>query len=373
MSIFVNDYYKDIMKKILLIAFTFHFLNVSAQQAEEILFEKTTHDFGELKEVDGFAEYEFKFINNSNDSITIIKVKASCGCTTPGWTREVVPPGQAGFVKARYNSKNRPGTFNKSLTVTTNHASEKTKRLFIKGKVIPKAKSVLEEYPIAMGGLQVKYQSFNLGKVMLVDEPTVKTYEVYNASDSTITFLENVDKPKYINVSFDPQSIPTKSVGKITISYVGSQRNDYGFVSDNVVIRTDELIDTEKSFSVFATLQEYFPPMSAEQLAQAPQLKIENDMHDFGKVNQGDKRTALFTLTNTGQSNIEIRKAKSTCGCVTAKLKKQIIKPGKSIELELIFDTTDRRGIQQKSVSIYTNDPKKPAQRVHVRASIQSN
>jgi hypothetical protein len=343
----------------------------TAQQSEQISFEENVHDFGVIKEVDGSAEYEFKFINNGAQPITILNVKASCGCTTPGWSKEAIAPGEAGYIKAKYNTKNRPGPFNKSLTVTTDNETEKTKRLYIKGQVTPKPKSIEEEFPQVVGALRVKYQSFNLGKVKMTDEPTVKKYEVYNASDSIVTFLDQVDKPKYIEVSFDPVVMPAKSKGTITLTYDAKNRNDYGFVSDNVVIHTDEELNGDKSFSVYATLEEAFPTMSKEEWDQAPILKMENTIHDFGKIQQGEKVTATFTLTNEGKSDLNIRKAKSTCGCVITKLKKNTIKPGKSMELELTFDATDRRGIQQKSVSIFTNDPKRPAQRVTIKASVQ--
>jgi hypothetical protein len=344
----------------------------NAQQSEQIHFEESVHDFGIIKEVDGAATYEFKFINNGTEPVKILTVKASCGCTTPGWSKEAIAPGEAGYIKAQYNTKNRPGPFNKSLTVTTDLEKEKTKRLYIKGQVTPKPKSLAEEFPVAMGGLRVKYKSFNLGSLVMKEAPTVKSYEVYNATDSTISFLTQVDKPTYINISFEPEVLLAKSKGKITLSYDAKNRNDYGFVSDNVVIHTDEAIESDKSFAVYATLQEYFEPMSIEQLAQAPKLVIEESIHDFGKVKEGEKLTTTFVLTNTGKQALNIRTVKSTCNCMVANLKKHTIKPGKSTELELIFDSSNRRGIQQKSVSIFSNDPKKPAQRVTVKASVQT-
>ena len=359
------------MKKVLFSFLLLNIFNVNAQQSEQISFEKFVHDFGVIKEEDGAAEYEFKFINNGVQSIKIVGVKASCGCTTPGWSKEFIAPGEVGYIKARYDTKNRPGVFNKSLTVTTDLETEKTKRLYIKGQVTPKSKSFEEEFPQAMGGLRVKYPSFNFGKVKMTKKPTVKSYEVYNGTDSPITFLRKVDRPKYIKVSFDPKVLPAKTKGTITLSYDAKNRNDYGFVSDNVVIYTDEALESAKSFSVYATLEEDFSIMSKEELELAPRLTLQKTIHDFGNMKQGDKKTTTFVLTNEGKQDLNIRKVKSTCGCVIAKLKTKTIEPGKSIELELAFNTLERRGIQQKSVSIFTNDPRRPAQRVTVKANVR--
>ena len=89
---------------------------VSAQQVRKIKFEKTTHEFGKV----GFgdpAEYTFKFTNVSDAPVTLSRVKASCGCTTPSWTKEEVAPGNTGEIKVKYNT-NRPGAFTKTVTVT---------------------------------------------------------------------------------------------------------------------------------------------------------------------------------------------------------------------------------------------------------------
>ena len=99
-------------------------------------FEKTTHEFGDVKETGGPISYDFKFKNTGDQPIVISNVQASCGCTTPDWTKTPVAPGQSGMIKAQYNPLGRPGHFNKSLTITSN-AIEATTMLYIKGNVVP--------------------------------------------------------------------------------------------------------------------------------------------------------------------------------------------------------------------------------------------
>ena len=96
-------------------------------------FETEVHDFGTVKE--GVqAEHTFKFTNIGKEPLVITNVQASCGCTTPTWTKEPIKPGAQGSVTAIYNSKGRPGNFNKAVTVTSN-AKTPQKVLFIKGNV----------------------------------------------------------------------------------------------------------------------------------------------------------------------------------------------------------------------------------------------
>jgi hypothetical protein len=93
----------------------------NAQVKEQLaVFEwaSTNFDFGKIKQ--GVpVTHEFKFTNKGKAPLIITNVQASCGCTSPGWTREAVPPGGEGYVKATFNAAN-PGIFNKTVTVTAN-------------------------------------------------------------------------------------------------------------------------------------------------------------------------------------------------------------------------------------------------------------
>jgi len=108
-----------------------------ATASANISFDKTSHDFGKIKEQDGLATVTFTLKNTGNAPLVISRVQASCGCTTPTWTKEPILPGKTGSITASYNPAGRPGSFIKSISVFTN-AGEDCKTLTIKGEVIPK-------------------------------------------------------------------------------------------------------------------------------------------------------------------------------------------------------------------------------------------
>src|SRR5580765_4957390 len=141
-----------------------HFCAV-AQQAEPVLFNEKSYDFGEITEEGGKAVHDFMFTNNTGQVIKILSVQASCGCTTPGWTKEPVLPGNKAFVKASFDPKGRPGYFNKSLTVTTDFDGNQIS-LQIRGQVVSKKTNVgIADYPAENGSLRFKFISFPLGKI----------------------------------------------------------------------------------------------------------------------------------------------------------------------------------------------------------------
>ena len=103
-------------------------------EASYAKFDHTVHNFG-IVEYNGDGTCEFKFTNTGDKTIVIKNVRTSCGCTTPDYSKDPIPPGETGVVKAKYDTK-REGQFTKSLTVYFMDDSQK--RLTIKGNVKPK-------------------------------------------------------------------------------------------------------------------------------------------------------------------------------------------------------------------------------------------
>jgi hypothetical protein len=103
----------------------------SSLKPENMIFSNEVHDFGTVAEGPA-ADYEFQFKNTGKEPLIIETVHASCGCTTPSYSKEPIAPGKSGTIKASYNTVGRPGPFTKSITVTSNAG---TKVLTIKGSV----------------------------------------------------------------------------------------------------------------------------------------------------------------------------------------------------------------------------------------------
>lgn len=116
--------------------------------APKFEFLQKQHSFGEIEEGPSIS-YDFEFTNIGKEPLIITNVKASCGCTTPYWPKDPIMPGKKAKITATYNTKGRPGNFNKSITVTSNAGTEV---LYINGIVtkpvefsFEREKSILEE------------------------------------------------------------------------------------------------------------------------------------------------------------------------------------------------------------------------------------
>jgi hypothetical protein len=169
-----------------------------AAKAQPVQFERNTHNFGQIFEQNGNATHEFKFKNTSNAPVTISRVGASCGCTTPDWSKEPIPPGGEGFVKAEYNPLGRPGPFEKYLTVTIDGYPNNIE-LMIEGEVVP-GKGRVRPKPYSY----LKYFGYNRSDIAK-DE-----LSFMNLVDKTIDLLVNFGEAS-LSIESSASKVPTKA------------------------------------------------------------------------------------------------------------------------------------------------------------------
>ena len=100
-------------------------------------FETVDHDFGTVKEGQKVS-YTYKFKNSGQAPLIIQSAQPSCGCTVPEWSKEPIPVGGSGFVKAEFDTNGKSNIQNKTITVTAN-TWPKTTTLRFKAMVTPKA------------------------------------------------------------------------------------------------------------------------------------------------------------------------------------------------------------------------------------------
>lgn len=340
-----------------------------AQQAKPVLFREEVFDFGSVKEDGGPVVHEFVFTNASNRSVKILTVQASCGCTTPAWSKEPVAPGKTGFIQASYNPKGRPGYFNKTLTVTTDFEPTPIV-LQIKGNVSTAGVGSEADFKVGKGNWKLKTGSFNMGKVYLKDEPTIRDFQFLNTGTKPVKF-EKVIGPAYIKAEVIPETVAPGERGHIKVIYYGKLKNQYGFRSDNIEIHTNDADLPIKSFTVYATLEDYFGELRPDDLAKAPRLRLAASSMDFGRVKEDALVVREVSVSNAGQQELQIKSVQGNCSCIATSVSKASLKPGESAMINVTFDAADRKGTQQKAVTIYSNDPRQPVQRFTFTAYVE--
>jgi hypothetical protein len=338
-----------------------------AQLVEPILFNEKIHDFGTVPEQAGTADFEFSFTNKTTRSIKILSVNASCGCTTPDWSKDAIAPGATGFIKASFDPKGRPGYFNKTLSVTTDW--DKTPLILqIKGTVVSGDGGKYTAFPNSSGGLSMKSVSCNMGKLFINRENEAVVYPIKNTSKDTIRF-SGVECPKYLKVQIPKQLAPGQAFD-VKVQLDTKLKGQYGFLSENFILKTNDPELQEKPVSVYATVEEYFPKLSQQEQAVAPVLSLSANVINFGRVRAGVQLDREVKIRNAGKKDLIIRFLQTNCTCLTAKIDKTVLKPGEETALKTSLNTTGRSGPQNKSISIYSTDPQNSVQRITLTTAV---
>lgn len=343
--------------------------NQAQTSKSRIAFEKLQHNFGTFKEELGVQTVSFNFKNDGTEPLILNNVQASCGCTTPEWTRQPVAPGAKGIIKVSYDPKNRPGVFNKTIRVSSN-AENADVVLSIIGDVTPRARTIEEDYPNVIGSLRAKTNHITFGSIK---ENQIKkdSTEIINNTDQPIQ-LSFKTPPPHLNAVIKPAKLAPKQKGYIVVTFDASKIKAFGFVMHRIYLNIDGQDDYKNSIAVSTTLEEDFSKLSAEDLKNAPVVTYDSESFDFGDIKTNQKVEHTFNLKNTGKKELIIRDVKSSCGCTAVSPSKNIIPAGESVPLKVVFDSTGKSGRQNKTITVITNDPKNPTTVLRISSNIGS-
>ena len=87
-----------------------------------------------------------------------------------------------------------------------------------------------------------------------------------------------------------------------------------------------------------------------------PDMKFEEETHDFGRITQGEKVAFAFRFKNTGSSNLIVSSAHGSCGCTIPEYPKKPILPGEEgIVKAHVTTQSANAGVLAKMVNIVAN------------------
>jgi hypothetical protein len=105
---------------------------IAAPVEEAISLKETAFDFGKIPQGKPVT-HVFDVKNIGKDSLKIVHVQASCGCTTPEWEHDkAIAPGASTKITVGYNAA-ASGPFTKTITITYNGTQSKV--ITISGEV----------------------------------------------------------------------------------------------------------------------------------------------------------------------------------------------------------------------------------------------
>lgn len=352
------------MKKSLLLFVSMFIALATFAQKPVITFTKTTHDFGQINEVDGRVTTIFEFKNEGMVPLILHSVRASCGCTTPKWTKEPIEPGAKGQITVTYNPNGRPGRFQKTITVNSNAPVVK---LTIRGEVIPRNAKPVDNYPIAMGNLNLKSKTLDLGTI--VKGKMVQKSLAYTNKTPNNVHVELVTEntTSYMAVMPSLVDVANKQVGEFQVVFDSEKCPLYGPIETPIFFAVDPSKEntTQYSFLLKANIVEDFSELTPEQMAQAPIAEIEHQIN-LGEIPANKKVKKQLQIKNVGFSPLAVRRVYSAAKELKLTAPKQL-KSGKKGSISMEINTTQLNpGQYKRIIKLITNDPKAPVQDIMV-------
>jgi hypothetical protein len=109
---------------------------------------------------------------------------------------------------------------------------------------------------------------------------------------------------------------------------------------------------------IFSLLFVVFTNSKLTASLRSPKIVFKEDVHDFGHVPRGPELQYNFKFTNKGSAVLNIERVQTSCGCTGATVgEKTEYKKNESGEIKITFNTQGRSGHQEKTISVFSNDP----------------
>ncbi len=338
------------MKGLVFVACLFAFFTAHSQAV--IDFDHRIHDFGNIKEINGSVSYDFVFTNRGTAPVLIRNVESSCGCTSPEWTKQPVLPGKTGYVRAIFDPKDRPGHFDKTITVYSN-AKTPVAELKIRGDVEGRTRTILDDYPYELSsGLRLPLDHFSLMKVKK-GETKKMTVGVFNNSGKKVQ-VSFSGLPSYLSLSMEPQVLDVKGTGSIQVAYNTALHGAYGLNEEEVTM----LVDGKK----YPTRLTVFVEEDFEKTdrAKAPQIQPEKKYYNFGAASADQPARFVYKLTNTGKSAMKIHRVYANDNRLHIGNYAKEVQPGATVELPVETVKGAEKGKLSGLISVITNCPDSP-------------
>lgn len=327
---------------------------LSAFAQENVAWDKTVHNFGDVSVADGPLSCTFTLTNKGAEAVSIFEVVSSCGCTDVKWTRETIQPGGKGTVSATYKNEDGPIPFDKTLTVYISGVS-KPSVLRIRGVVHEKKKSLSELYGAErMGDLGIKTRTLRaptLRQGLSVSESVT----VANLGKKPLQ-VEWANVHPLLSVKLSKNPIPAGETATLTYT-IQSDRAFFG----KQVYAARPVLNGKKAdarIEITAWTQENFQDWSEAEKKDAALPYFSQSTFTFNTVKQGTLVEATFPCTNRGKKLFHVYKADAD-----VRLSSELpdIGPQQSKTYRFTLDTSDLpKGDAVIMVSLTTNSPLRP-------------
>lgn len=299
--------------------------------------------------------FSLSLINEGKEDIVIEEIKSSLSNVAVQEKIPGIPAGDTAGVAMVVIGNGLEGDFIAKVDVVV--AGEiQPWPVFVKGYVEKTLPSIEKRCVIPFGGLKTDRREVSFGKIE-VGKIYRDTLLVYNPGKDIVSVRPLQLQGGAKGQLADPYVRPGKAAYLVVELKVDDLKS-LGKFFQNLLFEVEAAERSTGMLMVEADVVENFDSLSREEWATAPVLEVENPKFDFGTILAGTNVSHQYVLKNKGERSLIIRKVQAFCGCTVAEPENRVIPPGQSTTLNTVFRSAGRSGTQQKSIQLFTNDPK---------------
>lgn len=322
-------------------------------QKTNITFNKTSHYFGNIPELEGEVKYTFVYTNNGSNPLTISEIRTGCKCTTCEWDEKSIAPGESGTITAIFDPEGLPGKFIKSIAIFAN-TTPSVSTLTIRGYVIPQKSGPFGDFPVKMGNIRlsadtIKIDGVNRGIVRH------KEIELINSSKEVVELATTATSKNFIT-EITPTTLQPLEKGKLTLKWIVTDKEPLGPQTQHITI-----IQNGKESGEIVTdadVYENFSMYKDNNFSLAPRISLNEQEFDMGQILVNTVMEHNIVIKNSGVAELQINKIVCNDPNIAVQLKKGI-KSGKSRKMTITINGKEP-SFNNTIVKLYTNDPENP-------------
>ena len=359
------------MQKQLFFILSFFFIawSSSAQvKKSDIIFEKTTIDFGRIFVEAGIVLANYEFTNNSTQDFVIKSLDAACGCTNPRSSADTIAPGASGNISVEFNPKGMRGKVAKYVNVIGNYSDDYQVELKFTTEIVsseerdPNAYYKGEFGYLLLDKIRLDWGDRYVGQTFL--DSVLLSNDGYN----DIIISGFTQSPAYITTLNTPITLKVGETKALLLKV--DVLDTVGKNTDVLKLKTNDKFFPTKQITVGINYKQDYSLWKKRNYKKAPQIVFSNEKIQMGEVKSGAITRRNIDITNSGKTNLAIRRIDTDCSCAIIAPSKLVIAPGESIKVDVKFDSLYKKGSQSKAITVYSNDPINPVKKIYVQAVV---
>lgn len=317
---------------------------VHAQSGKEGLsFDSTLWDFGTVREDARPVMHTFSFRNHGTSAVRLERVSVSCSCLKVYLGETGIDPGETGEFSVSFSPAGLDGPQEKSITVFTEGSRY---ILDVRGTVANSR--VDDSYSTDLGsGIKARAVDLDYG-VVYAGERFLRAVHVWNTSkEDRVISASGV--PAYLTVIGDGvvRAGERKEIDLVLEIPVGEPR--YGTLTGGLKLAVDGR-PAARQVSVRARCVERTPRNAASR----PRMEISSRSLELRRFFWQDRASGSLTLSNTGNSELRIRKVELSGGLTCSLSSGSSIPAGGHLKVEVGMAG------EAGTIVLFTNDPVRP-------------